>query len=211
MIPAPHGCSYCFARGMAARFGKPWGSVVSPRPGIVEAVRKQLASMRDQGKLIMLCFTCDPYPVGHDSTATREVIHAIKESGNHVQILTKGDDTAQRDFDLLDANDNFGVTWSGGNFCEPYAAPHEIRRENLRMAKGCGISTWVSCEPVIVPAEVHKAIRHFDFVDMFKIGKLNHRKSGIDWARFGSKVEALCIEHDRNYYIKEDLRKVLEV
>ena len=152
------------------------------------------------------------YPIGFDTTATREVIRAIKDSGNHVQILTKGDEEAQRDFDLLDGNDSFGVTWSGAEFignAEPNAASHKQRHTNLFMAKHHGIGTWVSCEPVLDPAAIYAAIEILDCVDMFRIGKLNHRKSGIDWASFGRKAEALCLEYGRNYYIKEDLRKAM--
>ena len=45
-------------------------------------------------------------------------------------------------------------------------------------------------------------------VDLFKIDRLNYGKSDIDWAEFGRECERLCIEHGRNYYIKEDLRKL---
>ena len=210
----PHGCTYCYARAMAKRFGKPWGDTVNARPGIVEAVQKQLVGMRGQGKKIMLCFTCDPYPIGCDTTATREVIRAIKDSGNHVQILTKGDETAQRDFDLLDRNDSFGVTWSGADFVghdEPGAAHHKIRHKNIVVAKEVhGLHTWLSCEPVLDPASIFAAILTFDCVDMFRIGKLNHSRSGIDWHAFGHKAKALCEKHGRDYYIKEDLQIEME-
>lgn len=215
----PHGCSYCFARDMAARFGKRWTGEVKPRPGIVEATRKKLATMQGQGKRIMLCFTCDPYPGGHDSTTTREIILAIKESGNHVQILTKGDETAQRDFDLLDGNDWFGVTWSGAEYgklefdhnAEPGAAPHKQRHTNLFIAKNSGISTWLSCEPVFDPASIYTAIGTLDFVDLFRVGKLNYRPSDIDWHAFGHKVRALGEEFGRNIYVKHDLKMEMEM
>jgi protein gp37 len=209
----PHGCAYCYARAMAKRFSKPWTYDVQPRPGIVEAVNQQLVGMRGHGKKIMLCFTCDPYPVGFDSTATREVIKAIKESGNHVQILTKGGVTAQRDFDLLDGNDSFGVTFSGimlDKAEEPRAAISFVRLDNLLQAKKAGLSTWVSCEPVIYPGPILAAIKNHDFIDLWRIGKMNHCKSDIDWCEFGRKVEELCQKHGRNYYIKEDLRKAME-
>lgn len=210
----PHGCTYCYARAMAKRFGKPWNYPTSPRPGIVEAVQAQLKGMQGQGKKIMLCFTCDPYPVGCDTMATREVIRAIKESGSHVQILTKGDETVQRDFDLLDSNDSFGVTWSGADFVghdEPFAAHHKIRHQNLVVAKEVyGLHTWLSCEPVLDPVSIYAAIRAFDCVDLFRIGKLNHCKSDVDWSDFGHTAEELCQLCGRNYYIKEDLRREME-
>lgn len=210
----PHGCTYCYARAMAKRFGKPWGDTTSARTGIVEAVRKQLATSGWRDKKIMLCFTCDPYPIDCDTSATREVIRAIKDSGNHVQVLTKGDETAQRDFDLLDSDDSFGVTWSGAEFAgksEPCAASHKIRHQNIVLAKHRGINTWLSCEPVFNPASIYAAIETFDYVDLFRIGKLNHQKSNIDWAAFGCRAEALCLKVGRNYYIKEDLRKAMEM
>lgn len=207
----PHGCEYCYARAMAKRFGKPWGNVVSPRPGIVEAVRRQLTGMRGQGQKIMLCFTCDPYPIGFDSTATREVIRAIKESGNHVQILTKGNQTAQRDFDLLDGNDSFGVTLAGDydEIYEKQAAYEGQRIENVYAAYRKGIQTWVSCEPVITVSAIKDYIRDMHYVGMWRIGKLNHRKSETDWRQFGIDIEALCKRLGRNYYIKEDLRAAM--
>ena len=208
----PHLCSYCYARDLAKRFGRPWGDTVSPRPGIVEAARKQLASYYWQrGRQIMLCFTCDPYPIGCDTTATREVIQAIKESGNHVRILTKGDETAQRDFDLLDVNDWFGVTWSGADpEDEPGAALPIYRLCNLKEAKRRGVKTWASCEPVLNPERVLGIIElAAPDVDHWAIGKLNHRPSDIDWADFGRQAEDLCQARGLSYTIKHDLRKAM--
>jgi DNA repair photolyase len=176
-------------------------------------VRKQIQRGGIKGKKIMLCFTCDPYPVDIDTTATREVIKAIKTSGNHVQILTKGGYRAERDFDLLDETDSFGVSISCIGECyavEPYAANTYERFCSLLHAKGKGISTWVSFEPVFSPGEIYSLINGMDFVDLFRIGKLNYMSSDIDWARFGRGGEESCERHGRNYYIKEDLRKCME-
>ena len=85
-----------------------------------------------------------------------------------------------------------------------------MRLENLMIAKHRGISTWVSCEPVMDESVIFAAIEHYDFIDMYRIGKLNHQKSGIDWYTFGHRAESLCQEHSRNYYIKEDLRAEME-
>lgn len=206
----PHDCSYCYARAMAKRFGKPWGGVVSAKPGIVEAVRQQLLKMRGQGKKIMLCFTCDPYPIDCDTSATREVIQAIKESGNRIQILTKGNRSARRDFDLLDENDLFGVTFSGGLYEEPGAAFETTREQNLEAAHAAGIATWVSCEPVFNPRVILGAIERISYVDHWYIGKLNHFKSGIDWRQFGHEAKTLCNSLGRNCHIKEALQKQMD-
>jgi DNA repair photolyase len=206
----PHGCTYCYAPRVLRKKPEVFHADVRPRPGIVEAVKRQLAASDWKGQKIMLCFTCDPYPIGFDSTATREVIKAIKESGNNVQILTKGGETAQRDFDLLGAGDSFGITLTGGWREEPGAASEHTRIANLIAAARAGISTWVSCEPVYNPAFIIETIGWLESVDMWRIGKLNHIKSNVDWYQFGHQVEAMCKTAGRNFYIKEDLRAEME-
>lgn len=207
-----HGCKYCFARDMAKRFGTADGwKNVKPRDGIVEAVKEQLIGMKGAGKLIHLCFTCDPYPADIDTTPTRQIIQAIKDSGNHVQILTKGGTRAVRDFDLLDENDWFGVTITGADeSMEPDADRAVNNVIELAMAHHKGIKTWVSFEPVIAPEAVLKWVKQTCFADKIKIGKLNHRKSDVDWKAFGEDCEALCRRLHLNYYIKADLRKEME-
>jgi DNA repair photolyase len=206
-----HGCVYCYAPKVLRKTREEFAKV-SPRKDIVEAVRKQLERDGIKGKKIMLCFTCDPYPSGHDTMPTREVIKAIKDSGNFVQILTKAGSIAQRDFDLLGAGDSFGVSWTGATLKEePHVATGQERHENIVVAK-CeyGLHTWMSCEPVFNPSSIYAAIEMFNHVDLFRIGKLNYMHSDIDWGRFGCECEWLCKEYHRDYYIKEDLRKEME-
>jgi DNA repair photolyase len=207
----PHGCIYCYAPRVLRKTREEFAKV-QPRRGIANAVRKQLEHDGIKGKKIMLCFTCDPYPFGVDTTVTEEVIQAIKESGNHVQILTKGGEIARRDFVLLDSNDSFGVTWSGAKQeDEPYAASEDIRYQSIVIAKMVhGIHTWMSCEPVLDPKAIYAAIETFTHVDLFRIGKLNYMPSEINWAKFGRTCEWLCKKYERNYYIKEDLRQEME-
>jgi DNA repair photolyase len=186
-------------------------SDVRPRENIIEETRRQLEREGITGKLIHLCFTCDPYPTGYDTTTTREIIKLLKEYGNHVQILTKGD--GSRDFDLLDGNDWYGITVSGGmtDDVEPGAMMTPFRLLRLWNAHDLGIKTWVSFEPVIDANNVLGIIRDFAGVfDKVKIGKLNYHPSEIDWKKFGRDAEALCKQHGLNYYIKDSLRAEME-
>jgi len=204
------GCSYCWARKFAERFGKPWTGDVRPRDGIVEATIKQLSTGKYAGKTIHLCFTCDPYPVGADTTATREIIKAIKAAGAHVQILTKNGNDACRDLRLLDGLDWFGITVDGlGNDDFDRFREGSVL-ESLYHAWLMGIRTWVSCEPVFNPNAVYGLIKNPDFIDRYMIGKLNYQPSDINWKAFGHECERLCKEYGRNYYIKEDLRREME-
>lgn len=208
----PHECYYCFAPNVLHKVKDDFHKCVEPRKNIVEEVRKQIEREGITGKLIHLCFTCDPYPKGYDSTPTREIIKILKESGNHVQILTKNGRDAERDFDLLDENDWYGVTIT--NYCteaEPNAEHPYDRLQSLYKAKKCGIKTWASFEPVINAAQVlwslNKDYRAFDKV---KIGKLNYHPSDIDWKEFGELAESICKGRGIDYYIKESLRAEME-
>lgn len=208
----PHRCYYCFAPSVLRRDREEFHSRVEPRPGIVEAVKRQLDAEQITGKLIHLCFTCDPYPTGYDSTATREIIKVIKTSGNHVQILTKGD--GSRDFDLLDGGDWYGATISclnGWEEKEPGAINPVDRAWLLLKAHHQGIKTWVSCEPVINAYDIYTLLGDDRwYINRFKIGKLNYHPSTINWANFGREVERICKERGLDYYIKDSLRRDME-
>jgi DNA repair photolyase len=209
-----HNCWYCFAKKNFNRWNpnKTFGADVRPREGIVEATKRQLSGGKYKGKKIMLCFTCDPYPSLVDTTATREVIMAIKDAGAHVQILTKGGDRARRDFDLLDSEDSFGITISGEE--EKLAALQTERIKTLADVSKLGVKTWVSFEPVIYPVNVLDHIRTIPSIvnkeTLLKIGKLNHYKSETNWLKFGVEAEQICKRRGWNYYIKEDLRAEME-
>lgn len=199
----PHECYYCFAPSVLRRDREKFHTNVAPREGIVEAVKKQIEREKITGKLIHLCFTCDPYPTGYDSTPTREIIKILKDSGNNVQILTKGD--GSRDFDLLDENDWYGITLDGiGNGRNPL---WKARVDALAEAHSRGIKTWVSFEPVINAKQFFIELHLVSLmVDKVKIGKLNYYPSNIDWKTFGENAEDLCKKLNIDYYIKDSLR-----
>ena len=199
----PHECFYCFAPSVLRKVKDDFHKCVEPRKNIVEEVKKQIEREKITGKLIHLCFTCDPYPCGYDTTPTREIIKAIKERGNNVQILTKGD--GSRDFDLLDENDWYGITLDGiGNGRNPL---WKSRVDALAEAHSKGIKTWVSFEPVTNERQFFIELHLVSLmVDKVKIGKLNYHPSDIDWKTFGEKAEALCKSLGIDYYIKDGLR-----
>lgn len=216
----PHRCYYCFAPSVLRKDKEKFHTCVEPRENIVEGVRKQVERENITGKLIHLCFTCDPYPKGYDSTPTREIIKILKGAGNHVQILTKNGLDAARDFDLLDNNDWFGVTYAGydGYSCDKTyipteeagaGSPHD-RLLALATAHMKGIKTWVSAEPIINAVDVLQLMELADYVDKWKVGKMNYHESNIDWAAFGRLAKATLQSRRKEYYIKESLRKEME-
>lgn len=216
-----HKCFYCYCPSVLRKDKDDFYANPIPREGIVEGVKNQLKSNGMKNKTIHLCFIGDPYPNGADTSVTREIIKVIKDSGNHVQILTKNGLDAIRDFDLLDENDWFGISYAGYPFnsynddvvpdTEPGAGSPYWRIKALKMAHNLGIKTWVSCEPVVDDIDVISFIRRTNFVNLWKVGKLNYHPSDIDWHAFGHEVERLlktkCKHHNCEYYIKESLRK----
>lgn len=208
----PHACFYCYCPKVLHKAPEDFFGGAEPRKDIVNEVRKQLEREHITGKLIHLCFVGDPYPTGYDTTPTREIIKLLKEYGNHVQILTKGD--GSRDFDLLDSEDWYGITISGKPVdagAEPGAIQPHKRLAILTNAFLTGIRTWVSFEPVIDAEAVLSCIeRHHKLFTKVKIGKLNYHPSDIDWAAFGREAEALCETLGLDYYIKDSLRKEMD-
>lgn len=221
----PHRCFYCFAPNVLHKQKEDFHTHIEPRKNIVEEVCKQIEREKITGKLIHLCFTCDPYPKGYDSTPTREIIKTLKATGNNVQILTKNGADAMRDFDLLDENDWFGITYagySGYDYMEDYipneepnaGTPHD-RIYALAIAHKKGIKTWVSSEPVLNASEVIDFIEMANYVNLWKVGKLNYYPSKTDWKSFGERVEHILITKKRynpnfDYYIKDSLRAEME-
>lgn len=203
----PHRCFYCYAPSVLRKNRQTFHTCVEPRKNIVSETARQIERYGITGKTIHLCFACDPYPTGFDTTPTREIIKLLKDSGNHVQILTKG--AGSRDFDLLDANDWYGITLDGTS--------NYYRRSNMKLiqdlydANARGIKTWVSFEPVVNEGNVLLYIRLVaPIIDIVKIGKLNYHPSDINWADFGRRAEALCKSLHVDYYIKDSLRKEME-
>lgn len=203
----PHACAYCYVPNVLHKDRAQFHASVTPRPNIVEEVRKQLDKEQITGKTIFLCFTCDPFPWGFDHTPTLEIIKLLKEHGNHVQLLTKGDGSDA--LNLLDENDWYGITLDQlDNGSNPR---WKARVDALAEAHSRGIRTWVSFEPVTNSKmffwELHLVA---PVVDRVKIGKLNYCPSNIDWKDFGQKAETLCQKLGLDYYIKESLRKEME-
>ena len=195
---------------------KVFHSSVVPQPDVLARLANDCKNWYDEP--IFLCFSCDPYPMNHEVHGiTREAIRIILDSGNAVNILTKGGYRALKDFDLLArdprnkigatltfVDDDLSIKW------EPNAELFDSRLHMLSAAKDMGISTWASMEPVINPDETLRAIRlAAPYVDEFKIDRWNHDPDGyadaIDWTSFYDEAVFLLGELGAKYTFKKDL------
>lgn len=206
-----HGCTYCYARKMAAQFGTDFNNPTVKKDVLTE-LQKDARRYAGTDKRVLLCFSCDPYqPLELKERITREAIIILKENDINFQVFTKAGLNAARDFDLYKTGDAFAVTLTyierdDSLRDEPGAALPAERIEALRQANEKGIETWASQEPVLDTGQSLELIRQTNkFVDLYKIGKLNHKPSSIDWRQFGIDALRLCREYGKRYYIKKDL------
>lgn len=215
-----HGCKYCYAPDTTFTDREKFYREPAPRNNVIEQLAKDAASGEFAGRPVLLCFTCDPYqPINDHYDLAGQAIRHLKANGIQVEILTKGGLRAERDLHLLDGGDKIAATLTfidpaDSLEWEPGAALPEERFELLKRAHGLGIQTWASLEPVIDPEQSLEIIRRtHHFVDLFKVGVLNHHPLAktIDWRKFGRQVVDLLENLGCRYYIKDDLRKYLEV
>jgi len=94
---------------------------------------------------------------------------------------------------------------------EPNASLPEKRLNVLKTLHDNGIRTWSSFEPVIIPSQSLELMeKTLDFVDEYKIGKINHNieiEKKIDWNDFLEKTVHLMRVNKKSFYIKDDLAK----
>jgi DNA repair photolyase len=215
-IGCGHGCIYCYVPNITRN--RDFYRKQSVKENVLEQLRIQAPKFIGTDVRVLLCFSCDPYqPLDKETKLTREVIKILREFDIPFQILTKGGKRAVRDFDLYGPNDAFGTTLtflSDGDSrkYEPNAALPSQRIASLLVAKESrNIETWVSLEPVIDEKHSLEIIRRtHEFVDLYRIGKMNHRSSAIDWREFGIKAIELCKRFETDYYIKKDLAEKLD-
>jgi len=215
----PHACEYCYVPLVLKKERSTFHKVCDIRREsftFFHLLRKDLEKIRNFGKSIFLCFTCDPFPYRrHDlCKLTIEVIKMIKEHGNHVTVLTKGE-VDEDQFNIFDKDDTFGTTISCDDYMAKKVEPNAylpsqrlVQLSRIKIATGC--KTFVSCEPVYQPELIYNIITRNNMVDEFRIGKLNYVKNDTDWAAFGKKAEYLCQLHNRGYMIKEGLRREMD-
>jgi DNA repair photolyase len=207
-----HRCKYCYCSSMQKSFGKTWGDIPIPRNLSLLDCEAEKASRQ-----ILLCFVGDPYCIAETKhRKTRQALATLKKHKCSVAILTKGGKRCLDDLntfqDWPDGRVEVGATLTFMNpeksiDLESGAALPAERLDALRCLNQHGIKTFASIEPVIDPAESLAVIRESLFcVDTYKVGKLNHQESSINWRSFCVDAVNLIRSAGRKLYVKDDLR-----
>ena len=202
-----HGCKYCYCASIGT-----WGT--KPIPRKLAGLDKEATWAKRQ---ILLSFMSDPYcsaEMVHRNT--RYALGVLMAHRCSVAILSKGGHRCLDDIEMLkawpDGRVKVGSTLTFVDRCrsaseEPGAASPEERIDALRFLHRNGIQTWASIEPVIDESESLGAIRaSLDCCDAYKVGKMNHRRSDVDWSSFCVKAVTMIREAGRKLYVKDDLR-----
>lgn len=219
-----HGCDYCYSPRVLHMTRDAFATPL-PRKNILEMTRTDAKALQDAGNTtsILLCFTTDPYcHADVRLKLTRQVVSILLKHEQPLTILTKGGARSQRDFDIMQAHPDL-VTYATTltfdplhegmrTLHEPNAAPTCERLAALTKAKDLGFGTWVSCEPVIDPAQTIALIREAAPVtDLFKVGKWNYAReaAATNWVQFVRDVQETCKDVGAQYYLKNDLAPYL--
>jgi DNA repair photolyase len=215
-----HHCAYCYAPATLYMtkedFFKP-----KVRADILYKFEKDAITLNSLGETrpILLSFTTDPYqPIDVREQITRKAIKILHRNHLKVSILTKGGKRSERDFDLLSSHpelSEYGATLvftdeSNRKEIESGAAPTKERIDSLKKAHDMGIPTYVSLEPVWIPAQTLELIDLTkDIVDFYKVGKLNYniQEKSINWKEFKNNAIERLGNYSKRYYIKKDLQK----
>jgi len=189
-----HGCSYCFARKMAKRFG--WIKTNAEwhrRPQIVEntleLLDKEIPKKKHKIENVHLSFMTDPFMVGYPKVEelSLTIIERLHNAEIPVQTLTKGvTPRALMDGDTYGYDNYYGATIVSFDYkfyerWEPYAAQPMDRLLALRELHKAGFKTWVSIEPYPTPNKFNQDIDNvlwmLGFVDRIVFGKWNYSKT----------------------------------
>ncbi len=210
-----HHCKYCYVRCIIPDALNP-----RPRNNIIKELEKE--AKIGIAQQVLLCFMSDPYcNLEMHTGLTRHCLEILDAYDVPVAILTKGGTRIFRDMDIIlrMKHVKIGATLTFNNDAdsrewEQNAALPSDRIEMLSQMHSAGIKTWVSIEPVIDPAQSIALIEStLQFVDQYKIGKLNHNKLAdkICWSVFGNTSISILRDAGKDFYIKNDLAKFVTV
>jgi hypothetical protein len=214
-----HSCSYpCYVPEFTRQPRDEFNAGAVLKPDFIARLRKEAAKYQAAGitEQVTLSFSTDPYHPG-DTTPTRETLEILIEHGLAFCTLTKGGTRALRDLDLFRRDrDCYAATLIGDDRLskkwESNAPVSSDRIAALKTFFEAGIFVYASLEPMIDPAATMAVVEAtHSFVDLFKLGQLNHSKLPRTFDRRDLTLRMLDLFNRLNarHYIKRDLQPFL--
>lgn len=221
-----HGCVYCYVPKMMKRFNAGYihsEVYMKEETVLIKELRASARKFRNSPHQVFLSFLTDPYShFNNETKLTRKVLEILLEHQIPVSILSKGGYNVLQDIEVIKRfGDNIQVgaslTFTNNEDSlkwEKNAALPFQRLDALRQLHEEGIKTWASMEPVIYPEQSLEIMEITkDYVDAYKIGKLNHFKKHeekFDWTKFLTDAVGVMRKNNKSFYIKKDLLEYKE-
>lgn len=210
-----HDCDYCYVKKIPFIKSSPEPKF---RAGLIEALEKECLKHKHTAQ-VLLSFMSDPYCKADEGPSrTRKVLEVLNRHNINTAVLTKGGKRCLRDLDLFQKFKKIkvGATLtcledSESLTHEPGAALPGDRIETLKILHEAGVRTFASIEPVLAPETSLDIIRRtIGFVDIYKVGKLNHHENKTDWKAFGEAATEVLSKAGKAFYLKNDLAAFMD-
>ena len=155
-VGCAHGCIYCYARCFTRdrEASENWGKVVKVKDGIIDALLKDVRSVR-KGSVVGVSTITDPYqPLERRLRIIPKAVKIMLDAGLHISIQTKSD-LVTRDLDLFvgrSVDVGFTITTMDeriSRLIEPNAPLPSKRIQALRKVAESGIQRWIFYGPII--------------------------------------------------------------
>jgi DNA repair photolyase len=161
-IGCNHGCVYCYAQFMRRFTGHSddaWGGFIDVKRG------GQHKKVNLKGKSVLIGSVTDPYnPLEKKYRAMRSVLLSVKDSGAHVEILTKSP-LVLDDIDLLqqipDISVGISLSTADEQFArltEPHAPSPQKRIDAVYKLREAGIPVYLFVSPIFPYLSGWKAV-----------------------------------------------------
>jgi DNA repair photolyase len=216
-----HGCVYCYVPKLMKHFDNGYvhsNVYIKEEETLIREIKRSAKKFENSEKQVFLSFLTDPYShFNNDTKLTRRVLLILLEHNIPVSILSKGGKNLLQDLDVFKM---FGKNMQiGGSLTftsnedslkwEKNGALPKDRFETLEILHDNGIRTWASMEPVIYTDQSLEIMEiTSNYVDAYKIGKLNHFKKHedkFDWTKFLEDSVSIMRKNNKEFYIKKDL------
>ncbi len=198
-----HGCRYCYCpRVLHISEFEYYSPKPQPRPGLLDDLMtacEEWTAVTDERPYVHLCFLGDPLPRAVMPGVTEAVINLLHRFHFPVQLLSKSGFLPDSTLGELSERDRYWVSLTTLDperctFFEPHAGSARERLAALARARGAGIKTGVSLEPVLTQEDAAQVLTGLAGrgLELVWVGMLNHHTTPYKWGDIKPELERLA-------------------